>query len=251
MTKLRFDVVGHENGIPVRARSVFEGSAVFTRDKSAAVLVAPDVARQLRTSAGHAFPAEVGGLLVGRHFRDNTGPYVATLGFIQAPVSDGSPGSIRLSAERVAELRQQASRQHPSMDVIGWWHSHSVPSHFSGVDVQSQRLWTQPMHVGLLVFATGKPWAQAYLGPNAAELPLTGGFHVDAANSSSIDGGNLPALPGPVMYTPEGRRRRRPRRPATPRTEFQYLSWLLVFTVVGLVLSVVLLSVAVARLAGI
>jgi proteasome lid subunit RPN8/RPN11 len=242
MTRLQFDVVGREHGDPVRSRSVFAGSAAFWSDKSPAVLVAPMVVEQLRAAARKASPDEVGGLLVGRCFRDEDGPYVVTLGFVQALASDGVPGSITLSAERTSELRKQAAQQHPSMDVVGWWHSHLAPSGFSSTDRQSQRLWSQPMHVGLLVFAAGVPWAHAYLGPNAVELrPMDG---VVLGPPSSIE------LPAPRLGL---LRKQAPRADAAgarvPRARPD-LTLLLTIAVLGLMASVLLLALAVVRLTG-
>lgn len=267
----KFEVIGHEHGIPVRPRSLFPDVAVFARDSSATVLVLADVASQLREAAAHARPAEVGGLLVGRQFRDDAGPYVAVLGCVQAPASDGRQDRIQLSPDGVAALRQQAAARFPSMDVIGWWHSHAEPSQFSMVDRQSQRLWGQRTHVGLLVFAQGKPWAYAYLGPQAIELPPV----TDPINkvvSSSLAGALGTPVPGLDLFVPRWRRRmwrRRPQREGNPErdiekspgrrddarrapiAEVERLNWLLVYAVVALVVAVVLLALAVARLAGV
>lgn len=273
----KFEVIGHDHGIPVRPRSVFTDMMVFTRDRSAAVLIDPAVALRLRDSAA-ASPAEVGGLLVGRQFRDDTGPYVAVLEAVQAPTSDGTTGSISVSTERVAILRQQAAHRYPSMDVIGWWHSHSVPSQFSNVDRQSQRLWDQPMHVGLLVFAQGNPWAHVYLGPEALALPLaaspskkTNPTSVGNTTADSMSVGNTSAgtqIGSASMIIFQAQHRRWWRRPQqnTGGTESKSsaavehdstrfatdgarLNWLLVASVLGLTLAVLLLVIALMRLA--
>jgi proteasome lid subunit RPN8/RPN11 len=192
-----FEIVNRENGLPVRDRRLFERSVVFTDSgRSAAVLVVPDVARNLRQAASAARPTEVGGLLVGRRFRDEQGAYAVTLAYAQAPLNDGTPTSITLSPERTAELRQQVDRAYPSMDIIGWWHSHNAPSEFSSIDFQSQVLWSNPLHVGLLVFASGTPWAKSYLGPAAIPLRIVGESSdpdADALHKAGISGTKSPA----------------------------------------------------------
>ncbi|MBB5955823.1 proteasome lid subunit RPN8/RPN11 [Saccharothrix tamanrassetensis] len=170
MADAGFEVLSRDNGLPTRSRQHFKGCPTFRGDRTATVLVAPAVALALRRGAEAAQPTEVGGLLVGRRFRDKHGPYVVVLAHLQAPLGDGSPGRITLTAERTAQLRTLAAAHHPSMDVVGWWHSHNVPSEYSRVDRESQLLWSDPLHVGLLVFAGGTPWGFCYLGSTSVLL---------------------------------------------------------------------------------
>lgn len=167
-----FEVVEHRIGLPNRPRRIFSSFHFFGKSKQQ-VLVDPDIAHSLRRAAADAQPRETGGLLVGRSFSDRDGDYVTVLGFVEAPISSGRIASISVSPESTAKLRQLAAEQYPSMDVVGWWHSHSLPSDYSATDRNNQQLWTDPMHVGLLVFAKitkNAPWASVYLGPMSLRL---------------------------------------------------------------------------------
>jgi proteasome lid subunit RPN8/RPN11 len=195
VSELEFDVVRHEHGTTVRSRKIFDGCAVFQGSDNSAVLVSPEIVGDMLESARQAGFTEVGGLLVGRQFRDAYGAYVVTLGSVSAPVGEGQPGSLTLTAEQTAKLREAAALTYPSMDVVGWWHSHSAPSEYSAVDLSTQRMWTQPTHVGLLVFATGKVWGRVYLGPHAQELPLTVNFPGPAVGGDAARSAQKAAKP--------------------------------------------------------
>lgn len=165
-----FEVVERGSGLPARPREYFGPALSFGESGIGVVLVEQGAGAALRNAAELANPRETGGLIVGRRFRDSHGDYVAILNFVQTPPEDGSSGRMVMSARRISDLRATAAQSYPSMDVVGWWHSHSAPSQFSSIDFATQRLWTDSQHVGLLVFGSGRPWAIAYLGPTGNRL---------------------------------------------------------------------------------
>jgi hypothetical protein len=138
------------------------------------VLVEPAVARDLRRAAELQAPHETGGLLYGQVWRDGQGRYVLVDGFVQAGPDAGKTGEFSLSPMGTQLLRETAARSFPDADEIGWWHTHRVPSPYSDTDRTMQRAFQQPTSVGLLVFASGAPWATAYLGPNGRALGQPG-----------------------------------------------------------------------------
>jgi len=168
--ELEFTVVTVNADLPFRRRELFVGFLGFEDGSGDLVLVDPSLRSQLTGAARRALPDETGGLVVGRAFRDSIGPYTAVLGAVEAPPEAGGRGTFTMPAELVAELRDLAGQQFPEADVVGWWHCHSFPSGFSSVDFRTQRLWTLPTHVGLLVLARGPEWAVAYHGPEARLL---------------------------------------------------------------------------------
>jgi hypothetical protein len=139
-----------------------------------AVLVEPGVARDLRRAAELQAPHETGGLLYGQVWRDGEGRYVLVDGFVQAGPDAGKTGEFSLSPMGTQLLRETAARSFPAADEIGWWHTHRVPSPYSDTDLAMQRAFQQPTSVGLLVFASGAPWATAYLGPDGRALGQPG-----------------------------------------------------------------------------
>lgn len=169
MTDPGFRVDSVRQAAPYRARQAFGGYQAFNGGNRA-VLVEPSTAEGLREAAAKAYPMETGGLLSGRSLRDNDGHYVLVSGFVQAGPKAGRSAAFEISPQATALLREEAHRAHPTADVVGWWHSHLVPSSYSQTDLNTQAIFTQPDSVGLLVFATSEPWAAAYAGPESSRL---------------------------------------------------------------------------------
>lgn len=169
MTEPGFQVEAVQRGVPFRARATYSSYQVF-EDSESVVLVDPVTALALRTAAAEASPRETGGLLSGRLLRDAGGRYVLVAGHVEAPAGSGGAAAFNVSPQATARMREESARAYPTADVVGWWHSHLGPSHYSQTDLASQSVWKQPQSVGLLVFAAGEPWATAYLGPDARHL---------------------------------------------------------------------------------
>jgi proteasome lid subunit RPN8/RPN11 len=170
MTGMAFEPVGGAFGRPWYDRRAFEGHVRFRAAGDLEVLVAPTVVVQLRSLAVDASPNEIGGLVSGRLLRDTAGEYTVVLGAVTSAEAQVSPGHIHLDAAATTRLRALASRMHAGLDVVGWWHSHAHASRFSHTDLQSQQEWTDPGHVGVLVFAHGPQWGVVYAGPGATLL---------------------------------------------------------------------------------
>lgn len=159
-----FQIVERRFDVPFRKRNLHAGYIIF-RAGELHVCVHPQVASRVREYASRALPRETGGLLAGRILRDDEGPYVVLTGMAVAPPGAGDVSRFNLSPDETENLRRTLSVQDPSADVVGWWHSHSAPSHYSQTDRGNQAIWADPRHVGLLVFAEGTPWASLYVGP--------------------------------------------------------------------------------------
>jgi hypothetical protein len=155
-------------------RSSFVAHEVFGHG-AGAVLVAPDVARDLRSAAEFASQEQrtVGGLLYGRDWVDDEGPYLVVDGFLEASPgespSDHVPrdarDSFKLSAADLWLLRKDAARRYPAALEVGWWRSLPGPGEFGSRDFETQRELVGPGGAGLLVFGAGLDWGTAYLGP--------------------------------------------------------------------------------------
>jgi proteasome lid subunit RPN8/RPN11 len=200
-----FEIIERDFGVPFRARTLHAGYVIFQAE-GLNVYVSPEVASAMRERAQAASPRETGGLLAGRILRDGRGHYVVVTGMVSGPSAAGDFGSFNLSPDETAQLRRTLAEHYPSADVIGWWHSHSVPSRYSPTDRSNQAIWTDPHHIGLLVFAQGRPWASLYVGPQClGPFPATGpppdGTRADGAKSphvpaeSSFDTGHRPEGP--------------------------------------------------------
>lgn len=164
-----------EATVPVRPRSAFVGHEVFGHG-AGAVLVEPEVARDLRTAAEYASQERriAGGLLYGRPWSDDEGPYLVVDGYLEAgpgenrgdrPSADGRD-AFALSEADLRLLRDDAARMYSAALEVGWWRSLPGPGEFGPRDFESQRALAGPGGVGLLVFGTGLDWGTAYLGPD-------------------------------------------------------------------------------------
>jgi hypothetical protein len=165
-----------EDPVPVRPRSAFVAHEVFGHG-AGAVLVEPEVARDLRASAELARQERriAGGLLYGRPWADDEGHYLVVDGFLESGPGENHADEVRpdgrdsftLSAADLRLLREDAGRMYTAAIEVGWWRSLAGPGEFGPRDFESQRELVGPGGVGLLVFGSGLDWGTAYLGPDA------------------------------------------------------------------------------------
>jgi proteasome lid subunit RPN8/RPN11 len=163
---------GHGFDLPRRGRPEGHNGWVFSR-QGLDVLVAPGVADAVLADAETAIPNETIGLLGGRVMQDVHGVYVLVTQAITAGSDEhqATPGSVTFTAVGGRRLRERMLRRHPEIDIVGWWHSQSASTVYSGVDREEQRTWPQAHHVGLVAApdADGIPLG-AYSGPNSERL---------------------------------------------------------------------------------
>ena len=164
-----------ESNPPYRPRSAYVGHEVFGHGHGA-VLVEPEVARDLRSAAEFARQERrvAGGLLYGRGWADDEGSYLVVEGFLEAGpgeslgdrVSREGYDSFTLSESELRLLRQDAARMYSGTSEVGWWRSLDGPGEFGPRDFLTQLELVGPGGVGLLVFGAGLDWGTAYLGPD-------------------------------------------------------------------------------------
>jgi hypothetical protein len=163
-----------EPALPYRPRSAYVGHEVFGHGDGA-VLVEPEVARDLRSAAEFASQERriTGGLLYGRNWTDDEGTYLVVDGFLEAgpgenrgdrAARDGR-NSFALSAADLRLLRADAARMYADAVEVGWWRTLAGPGEFGPRDFTTQGELVGPGGVGLLVFGSGLDWGTAYLGP--------------------------------------------------------------------------------------
>jgi hypothetical protein len=160
---------------PFRLRGAYVGHEVFGHGEGA-VLVDPEVARDLRSAAESASQERriAGGLLYGRVWADDEGSYLVVDGFLEAGPGE-NPGerisregrdSFTLSDTDLRLLREDAARMYSAALEVGWWRTLADPGEFGPRDFVTQRELVGPGGVGLLVFGSGLEWGTAYLGPD-------------------------------------------------------------------------------------
>lgn len=170
-----FEPGQEESDPPLRPRSAYVGHEVFGHGDGA-VLVEPDIARDLRSAAESASQERriAGGLLYGRGWADDEGRYLVVDGFLEAGpgeslgdrVSRDGQDSFALSAADLRLLRQDAARMYSAALEVGWWRTREGPGEFTSRDFVTQRELVAEGGAGLLVFGSGLEWGTAYLGPD-------------------------------------------------------------------------------------
>ncbi|HVT68806.1 MAG TPA: hypothetical protein VHF26_13730 [Trebonia sp.] len=195
--------------VPYRPRAAYAGYRVFGSGDGA-VLLKPDVARELRSAAELATQEGrvTGGLLYGRGWVDDEGAYLVISGFLEA--GPGENSGDRLSANGAADfmlseadlrlLRQDAARMYSASLELGWWRTLPALGEFGPWDIRAQSELVGPDGVGLLVYGSGIHWGTAYLGPDG-HAPDTAGTLVTVPDA---DPGPTPeqepaAGPGPEL----------------------------------------------------
>ena len=182
--------------VPLRPRGTYAGYRAFGGGDGA-VLVKPEVARELRSAAEFATQERrvTGGLLFGRGWADDQGAYLVIDGFVEAGPGENSGDRLSrdgtddftLSGADLRLLREDAARMYANRLELGWWRTRAALGEFGPRDFMTQAELVGPDGVGLLVYGSGLHWGTAYLGPD--------GHAPDSA-------GTLVAAPGAVSASP-------------------------------------------------
>ncbi|HEX4291743.1 MAG TPA: hypothetical protein VH021_22650 [Trebonia sp.] len=235
--------------VPFRPRGSYAGYRAFGSGDGA-VLVKPEIARELRSAAEFATQERriAGGLLYGRGYADEQGAYLVIDGYLEAGpgensgdrISDDGADSFTLSAADLRLLREDAARMYSSSLEAGWWRTLPALGEFGPQDFVTQAELVGPDGVGLLVYGSGIHWGTAYLGldghaadsagtlvevppapaapPAPAPPPVPGPELVDIAAGESLAQGPRPAGAGPTATVAPPRRRVRRSTGAPVRT---------------------------------
>jgi hypothetical protein len=174
--------------VPFRPRGSYAGYRAFGSGDGA-VLVKPEVARELRTAAEFATQERrfAGGLLYGHGWADEQGAYLVIDGYLEAGPGENSGDRISgdgadrftLSAADLRLLREDAARMYSGSLEAGWWRTLAALGEFGPRDFVTQAELVGPDGVGLLVYGTGIHWGTAYLGPDG-HAPDSAGTLVSA-----------------------------------------------------------------------
>jgi proteasome lid subunit RPN8/RPN11 len=153
--------------------------AFTAADDKFSVYVHADVLDFIQRQAALAGDNEAIGLLAGRICNDpRRGPFTLVMAAADAREGEfnASPSFVRLLPVGHTSLRQRLSEVHPDREIVGWYHTHPHwQPRFSEVDLEQQRNWEDPNHVGI-VYGTqhsGEPFG-VYQGPQAILLTSRG-----------------------------------------------------------------------------
>ena len=223
-----FQPGAQETEAPFRGRGAYAGFRAFGSG-AGAVLVKPEVVRQLRWAAELATQERrvAGGLLYGRAWVDDLGGYLVVDRFLEAGPGENSgdrlsadgPDDFTLSAADLRLLRQDAARMYSAFLEVGWWRTLGALGEFGPLDFATQRRLAGPDGVGLLVYGSGAHWGTAYLGPDGRAPDSAGTLVAEAelvTEVTEVTGSAGPGLapeqpaapPGPGIAGPVPRRGR-------------------------------------------
>jgi hypothetical protein len=196
--------------LPFRPRGAYVGHEVFGHGDGA-VLVEPEVARDLRSAAEFASQERriAGGLLYGRTWTDGDGRYLVVDGFLEAgpgenrddKVSRDGRDSFTLSDADLRLLRADAARMYGAAVEVGWWRTLAGPGEFGPRDFATQGELVRSGGVGLLVFGSGLDWGTAYLGPDG-QVPGSARSFIPVPRP--VTDAPPAREPGPVPAAPAG-----------------------------------------------
>ncbi len=195
-----------EPSLPYRSRGAYAGHDAFGAGLGA-VLLDPEVARDLRSAAEFATQERriAGGLLYGRAWMDDEGPYLVVDGYLESGpgenprdrvIRDGQDNFTLTDAD-LRLLRQDAARMYSSALEVGWWRTLPAPGGFNGRDYLTQQDLIRPGGIGLVVFGSGLDWGTAYLGPDARPPDPLIPAPRPASHAGPSYEGDIVAGPGP------------------------------------------------------
>jgi hypothetical protein len=192
-----------EPSLPFRSRGAYAGHEAFGAP-AGAVLLDPEVMRDLRSAAEFATAERriAGGLLYGRAWMDDDGPYLVVDGYLEAGpgenagdriIRDGEDNFTLTDAD-LRLLRSDAARMYSAALEVGWWRTLPAPGGFSPRDYLTQQDLIEPGGLGLVVFGSSQDWGAVYLGPDGRPPGPADGL-VPALRQASE--GDASAEPGP------------------------------------------------------
>lgn len=97
--------------------------------------------------------SELGGVLLGHVYRDADTVFVDIQAAIPAVSNDSGPVHFTFTADAWRQIHLDRNNQYPTLDIVGWFHTHPALSVFYSSDdvVVHSAAFTLPWHVGLVV----------------------------------------------------------------------------------------------------
>ena len=150
---------------------------------------------QIRAHSVSNLQSELGGVLLGRAYRQDEGLIVEVQAAIPAVTADSGPVHFTFTADAWSQIHQDKEAQYPDLDIVGWFHTHPGLQVFYSSDdvVVHTAAFRMPWHVGLVVDPINNE--ACYFGWVAGELAPLAGFYELADQQAQ------PAVPWRVVKT--------------------------------------------------
>lgn len=141
------------------------------------VIVAQTAVQQIADHSHSNLDWEVGGALLGNAYRHEGRVYVDVQAAVPAVTADQGPVHFTFTADAWAQLHKDRATHYPSLDIVGWFHTHPDLGVFYSSDdvVVHSAAFTMPWHVGLVVDPVR--YESSFFGWRAGELTPLAGFY--------------------------------------------------------------------------
>lgn len=94
------------------------------RDRGFQVVYARSAWEAMQTHAHSTLDVEVGGVLLGKLYRDSSGSYLYVHAVIPALAASQRATSVSFTGETWAAIHDAIDRDHPGTMIAGWYHTH-------------------------------------------------------------------------------------------------------------------------------
>jgi hypothetical protein len=136
------------------------------------VRISEEIVLRLCAFARDAEPDEWMGLLAVRKFVDNLGPHVRVVGVVPHPGVKATPTRVASTPTSEAIARERLIAHFPDAAPDAWAHSHAGGAglFYSSTDRSTQRGWTKPNSLGIVVDRTTTDKIAVFRGPDSEQL---------------------------------------------------------------------------------
>lgn len=169
--------------LPQKMPAAFSGEVLlhgaFPPQQQVRVIISQVALQQIQAHANSDLGRELGGVLLGQVCRHQAQTFVEVLDAMPAPTTDHGPIHFTFTADTWVHINRQREKEHPHLEVVGWFHTHPALGVFYSSDdvVVHSAAFTLPWQVGLVVDPFRKEacffgWESSGLGKQL--LPIAG-----------------------------------------------------------------------------
>ncbi len=145
---------------------------------------------QLEEHCYGVLDAEIGGVLLGRVDRKGSSSTIIVQAVLPVKTDDYGPVQFTFTADSWALLHEERAEQYPTLDIVGWYHTHPGLGVFYSADdvVVHSAAFVMPWHVGLVIDPVYKEgcwfgWHTKQAGEQESSLAAIGGYYELLAES--------------------------------------------------------------------
>lgn len=141
------------------------------------ILISPVALAEIRAHSHSQMVSELGGVLLGQAYEHGGQRYVEITATLPAPSEDRGPYHFTFNADVWAHVNRERDTQHPTLQIVGWFHTHPGLGVFFSADdvVVHSAAFVMPWHVALVIDPIRDE--AAFFGWNGHEVVPLSGFY--------------------------------------------------------------------------